>query len=131
MITGDHPLTALSIGKELGLAKTNDDVTTYEEIENELAKGDASFREFVKRKKYFLQNDTNSKIKIVNALKANGEFVAVTGDGVNDAPAIQAANIGISMGSGTDVSKETGTMILMDDRFFFHRCWYRRRKMCL
>ena len=117
MITGDHPLTALSIGKELGLAKTNDDVTTYEEIENELAKGDASFREFVKRKNIFSKTTPIQKLKIVNALKANGEFVAVTGDGVNDAPAIQAANIGISMGSGTDVSKETGTMILMDDRF--------------
>ncbi len=64
MITGDHPLTALSIGKELGLAKTNDDVTTYEEIENELAKGDASFREFVKRKNIFSKTTPIQKLKL-------------------------------------------------------------------
>ena len=117
MITGDHPLTAFAIAKELGLSNSFDEVATGKEIEDYLEKGEKSFDKFVKSKKVFTRVTPIQKLEIVNSYKRQGEFIAVTGDGVNDAPAIKAANIGIAMGSGTDVAKETGTMIIMDDNF--------------
>lgn len=117
MVTGDHPLTAFAISRELGLAKEFDEVTTGEEIEEYLAKGEKEFDKFVKGKRVFTRVTPIEKYEIVTSFKRQGEFVAVTGDGVNDAPAIKAANIGIAMGSGTDVAKETGKMIIMDDNF--------------
>ncbi len=117
MITGDHPLTAFKIAKDLGLTKKQEEVTTGSEVEEYLLKATDEFDEFVKRKKVFTRVTPIEKLKIVESLKRQGEFVAVTGDGVNDAPALRSANIGISMGSGTDIARETSKMIVMDDNF--------------
>ena len=117
MITGDHPLTAFKIAKDLKLTKTYDEVTTSSEVEEYLSKGEKAFDEFVKNKVVFSRVTPLEKLKIVESLKRQGEFVAVTGDGVNDSPALKAANIGIAMGSGTDIARETSKMIVMDDNF--------------
>lgn len=117
MVTGDHPLTAFAIAKELKLANHYDQVTTGDEIDIYLKKGKHSFDEFIKTKTIFTRVTPIQKLEIIESYKRQGEFVAVTGDGVNDAPAIKAASIGIAMGSGTDVAKETGTMIITDDNF--------------
>lgn len=117
MVTGDHPLTAYSIARELGLANSYDAVATGTEIEEELNKGNESFDEYIKNKTVFTRVTPIQKLEIIESYKRNGEFVAVTGDGVNDAPAIKAANIGIAMGSGSDVAKETSNMIIIDDNF--------------
>lgn len=117
MITGDHPLTALSIAKDLGLATKGSEVTTGLEIESEFAKGEKSFDKFIKQKRVFARVTPIEKLHIVESLKRQGEFVAVTGDGVNDAPALKAANIGVAMGSGTDIARETADMIIVDDNF--------------
>lgn len=117
MITGDHPLTALSIAKDLGLATKGSEVTTGLEIESKFAKGEKSFDKFIKQKRVFARVTPIEKLHIVESLKRQGEFVAVTGDGVNDAPALKAANIGVAMGSGTDIARETADMIIVDDNF--------------
>ena len=117
MITGDHPLTAFAIAKELGLSSSQEEVANGNEIEEYLAKGNREFDKFIKNKKVFTRVTPIQKLEIVNSFKRQGEFIAVTGDGVNDAPAIKTANIGIAMGSGTDVAKETGKMIILDDNF--------------
>ena len=117
MITGDHPLTAFSIAKELGLTNTYDEVTNGEEVDEYLNKGQDKFDKFVKSKRIFTRVSPIQKLEIVESLKRMGEFVAVTGDGVNDAPALKTANIGIAMGSGTDIARETSNMIIMDDNF--------------
>lgn len=117
MITGDHPLTAFSIAKELKLASRWDEVTTGEEVEKAFKQGKKHFDHFVKGKRIFTRVTPLDKLEIVESLKRQGEFVAVTGDGVNDAPAIRSANIGVAMGSGTDVAKETANMIIIDDNF--------------
>lgn len=117
MITGDHPLTAFSIAKELKIADNYDQVATSNEIEKYLEKSEKEFDEFIKDKTVFSRVTPIQKLKIVESYKRMGEFVAVTGDGVNDSPALKVANIGIAMGSGTDVAKETSTMIITDDNF--------------
>lgn len=134
MITGDHPLTAAHIAKDLGLINDNSEVATGVELNDNLG----NINEFIKTKNVFARVTPMDKLNIVNALKENGEFVAVTGDGVNDAPAIKSANLGISMGSGTDVAKETASMIITDDNFAsivkgieLGRCAYSNiRKVC-
>ena len=117
MITGDHPLTAFAIAKDLGLAKTKEEVATGADVEKYRQMGEEKFDKFVSKIKVFSRVTQMDKLDIVNSFKRQGEFVAVTGDGVNDAPAIKAANIGIAMGSGTDVAKETASMIVADDNF--------------
>lgn len=117
MITGDHPLTAFAIAKELTLATHYEEVTTGEEVELFLKKGKEQFDKFVSEKKIFTRVTPLQKLEIVESYKRQGEFIAVTGDGVNDAPALKAANIGVAMGSGTDVAKETASMIILDDNF--------------
>ncbi len=136
MITGDHPLTAFSIAKELNLTNNYDEVVTG----NDLLKyqSDKEFDFFIRNKKVFARVTPMDKLRIVESLKRRGEFVAVTGDGVNDAPAIRSANIGISMGSGTDTAKETSSMVIVDDNFNsivsgieLGRCAYANiRKVC-
>ena len=117
MITGDHPYTALSIAKELNLASDENDVVSGTALEEAYNKGEEYFDIFIKTKKVFSRVTPTDKLRIVESLKRNGEFVAVTGDGVNDAPAIKSANIGIAMGSGSDVAKDTADLIVMDDSF--------------
>lgn len=117
MVTGDHPLTSFSIAKDLKLTNNEKDVTTSDEVAEYLEKGEKAFDKFVSSKCVFTRVTPLQKLQIVNSLKRQGEFVAVTGDGVNDAPAIRSANLGIAMGSGTDIARETSKMIIMDDNF--------------
>jgi magnesium-transporting ATPase (P-type) len=117
MITGDHPLTAFSIAKDLKLTDKFEQVATGHEVDEEFNKGEESFDKFIKGKVVYARVTPLQKLKIVESLKRQGEFVAVTGDGVNDAPALKAANIGVAMGSGTDIARETADMIIVDDNF--------------
>ena len=117
MITGDHPLTAGAIAKDLELITDDKEVATGVDVQNHRKQSDAEFDRFISCVKVFSRVTPLDKLEIVNSLKRQGEFVAVTGDGVNDAPAIKSANIGISMGSGTDVAKESASMIINNDNF--------------
>lgn len=117
MITGDHPLTAYSIAKEVNIAQDISSVATGVEVAKMFGQGAIAFDEFIKGKTVFSRVTPTDKLNIVNSLKRQGEFVAVTGDGVNDSPAIKTAHIGIAMGAGTDVSKETADMIIIDNNF--------------
>ncbi len=114
MITGDYPITAINIGREIGL--TNPDLCiTGPELHNMT---DEELNERIKDVNIFARVVPEQKLKIVNALKRNKEVVAMTGDGINDAPALKAANIGIAMGEkGTDVAREASSLVLMDDNF--------------
>ena len=115
MITGDYFETALAIAKDLGIASSRDQAMQGSDLNN---KTDAEIREIVKTKRIFARVSPENKVQLVKALGENGEIVAMTGDGVNDAPAIKNADIGISMGiTGTDVAKDTADMILVDDNF--------------
>lgn len=116
MITGDHALTAYAIGKELGMVTEQEEVVTGTELEK-YVDNPKKLDKFIKDKKVFARVTPIQKLKIVESLERMGEYVAVTGDGVNDAPAIKMANIGVAMGSGTDVAKETAKMIIIDDNF--------------
>lgn len=117
MITGDHPATALFIAKELEIAHSQQDVVTEETLGSVDSEITPEFLKIVSSAKVFAGVSPLQKLKIVNALVKLGHFVAVTGDGVNDAPALKQANIGVAMGSGTDIAKETATMIVVDDNF--------------
>ena len=115
MITGDHKNTAYAIGKDLNIVTSKDQVITGEELEKI---NDDELKEKVKNIRIFARVTPKHKLRIVRAFKQTGNIVAMTGDGVNDAPAIKEADIGIAMGiSGTDVTKEASAMILMDDNF--------------
>lgn len=115
MITGDHAGTALSIAKRIGIADDKSEVMTGDTLEKI---SDTELARTIQNYSVFARVTPSHKMKIVKALKANGEIVAMTGDGVNDAPALSAADIGCSMGiTGTDVAKSASDMILTDDNF--------------
>lgn len=114
MITGDHQLTAQAIAKELGLAAGQEQILNGEELatlsEQELARRLPAIS-------VFARVSPQDKLRIVHALQRAGEVVAMTGDGVNDAPALKAANIGVALGSGTDVAKDAADLVILDDNF--------------
>ncbi len=115
MVTGDHRVTALAIGRELGLAQGAEQVATGAELEG---KSPEELAEVVRRVRVFARVTPRQKLQIVEAARLAGHYVAVTGDGVNDAPALRAANIGVAMGrGGTDVAREASEMVIADDNF--------------
>jgi magnesium-transporting ATPase (P-type) len=117
MVTGDHPVTALSIAKQLGIAAGDDQVVTGADLSTLGEPESPPFQDAVRTARVFARVAPLQKLYIVEALKHQGHFVAVTGDGVNDAPALRAANIGVAMGSGSDVTKDTASLIVTDDNF--------------
>ncbi|MCL4731850.1 MAG: HAD-IC family P-type ATPase, partial [Planctomycetes bacterium] len=116
MVTGDHPVTALAIARKLGLASDAAEVVTGPQLAS--APDDSARAALVRQARVFARVEPRQKLEIVQALQAQGHFVAVTGDGANDAPALRQANVGVAMGkSGTDVARETADLIITDDAF--------------
>lgn len=117
MITGDHPATAGTIATELGIIEPGQSVVTGKMLTEAGEPTSSAFMQLVQSTNVFARVSPVQKLEIVDAMIRMGEFVAVTGDGVNDAPALKRANLGVAMGSGTDVAKEVGSMIITDDCF--------------
>jgi cation-transporting ATPase F len=115
MITGDHATTALSIARQMGIARAGETAISGREL---ATLDDEALREVVRRINVFARVEPAQKLRLVRALQTNGEVVAMTGDGVNDAPALKQADIGIAMGlGGTEVAKDAAEMVLTDDDF--------------
>ena len=118
MITGDHPATALSIARELTLAKTSEDVISGTQLKQFATDDYAAIDAITQKQRVFARIEPQQKLQLVESLKRNGHFVAVTGDGANDGPAMQAAHVGVAMGKkGTDIARESADIILSDDNF--------------
>ena len=114
IITGDHQLTARTIGQEVGLIKPEDKILQGIDLDK---LSDQDLEKEVKKISIFARVEPKHKIRIIDALQAQGEIVAMTGDGVNDAPAIKSADIGVALGSGSEVTKETADVVLLDNNF--------------
>ncbi len=115
MITGDHPGTALAIARRLGIASDDESVVTGAQLRDI---EDSALPALVERSAVYARVSPGQKIRLVEALQGQGRFVAMTGDGVNDAPALRRADIGVAMGvGGTDVAREAADMVLLDDNF--------------
>ncbi len=114
IITGDHKLTAKTVAEEIGLSVKSINVLEGFELDK---MSDSILRKKAKKINLYARVSPRHKIRIVKALQANGEIVAMLGDGVNDAPAIKASDIGVAVGSGTDVAKEVADLVLLDDNF--------------
>lgn len=114
IITGDHRLTAKAIAAEVGLKVTDENILTGEDLDRI---GDEEFKKTIKHIDIYARVSPHHKLRIVKALQARGEVVAMTGDGINDSPALKTADIGISLGTGTDIAKETSDIVLLDDNF--------------
>lgn len=118
MVTGDHPLTALAVARDLGLAREPEEVASGAELAEAAARGQDAFDALCARIRVFARVEPEQKLQIVESLQRGGHFVAVTGDGVNDAPALRAAQVGVAMGlRGTDVARETAEIVVTDDNF--------------
>jgi Ca2+-transporting ATPase len=118
MVTGDHPVTALAIARDLGLARHPADVVTGAGLAAAAARGTAALDAVVRGAHVFARVDPSQKLDVVHSVRRAGHFVAVTGDGANDAPALRAAHIGVAMGRrGTDVARESADLVLADDDF--------------
>jgi len=117
MITGDHPDTAYAIAEELGLCEDNDEVVSGKDIQN-ASNDNKKLDKITGKAKVYARVEPKHKLSIIKSLTNNGHFVAVTGDGVNDAPALKQAHVGVAMGKkGTDVAKESADIIITDDNF--------------
>jgi len=115
MVTGDHPITALAIARDLGLATRSAEVVTGTDL---LAADPAQLESLTAKAKVFARVSPRQKVQVVEAARAAGNYVAVTGDGVNDAPALRASNIGVAMGkAGTDVAREAAELVITDDHY--------------
>lgn len=117
MVTGDHPVTALAIARSLGIAEDEREVATGDRLAAAGPFDTPEYQEIVKGARVFARVSPLQKFEIVSVLKDAGHFVAVTGDGVNDAPALKEANIGVAMGSGTDIAKDTADIVITDNNF--------------
>lgn len=116
MVTGDHPATAFAIARQLSIASSRDEVVSGAELEK-VRTGSPEHVKLVSSARVFARVSPMQKLEIVESLMAAGHFVAVTGDGVNDAPALKRANVGVAMGSGTEVAKDTADLVVTDDNF--------------
>lgn len=114
MITGDHKLTAISIANELDFNVGNENVIDGNELDKI---SDEQLKKIIHKISVFARVEPKHKVRIVQAIQSNNEIVAMTGDGINDAPALKKADIGIAMGSGSDITKETADIILLDNNF--------------
>jgi len=114
VITGDHSLTAKTIAKEIGFKLKAGSIMTGEELDNT---SDEKLKLAVRKVDIFARVSPHHKLRIVKALQLQGEVVAMTGDGINDSPALKAADIGVCLGSGTDIAKETSDIVLLDNNF--------------
>ena len=117
MLTGDRPLTAFAIGRDLGFVSSPEQVVSSVQLAKYKPE-DEAYENMLRNTRVFARLEPHQKLDIVSGLQRQGHFVAVTGDGANDAPALRAAHVGVAMGkSGTDVARETADIILVDDNF--------------
>ncbi|PLX27980.1 ATPase [Candidatus Parcubacteria bacterium] len=114
LITGDHKLTAKAIASEVGMDVNDENILTGNDLE---IISDEELKKKLKKINLYARVSPHHKLRVVRALQDHGEIVAMTGDGINDSPALKAADIGISLGTGTDIAKETSDLVLLDDNF--------------
>ncbi|MCG2701418.1 cation-translocating P-type ATPase [Candidatus Parcubacteria bacterium] len=114
IITGDHQLTARAVALEVGMKVKTENIITGEKLDKI---SDSKLKELVKKIDIYARVSPHHKLRIVNALQESGEVVAMTGDGINDSPALKAADIGLAVGTGTDIAKETSDIVLLDNNF--------------